>query len=303
MVRRVLLVFVLSACGPSAEGYPFLREAGCEQPCEPDAGTDGGRFDAGPPEVPDEPLEDWDETDAGPLTGLFAVEVVVPARAVVDLEARQLYRLRVLQRGEEVRMRISPCRFALPSIPSVVTLSLPPRLEDVLRRIAIEDEGPFLSAAEPIGATLSTPTSLVLLGADLPDPANDPLPTSEMPARAIDQDEDGHPGVTVQADTVLCRMPEQAYVALRATVAMSATVEGLDRIEGDVTPTLDQSVLGVSHSCLTAAAGIDITILEGSRFTALRVGEAEDLDQNGNVSCPELTWYAPRLFGEFWSTR
>ena len=28
--------------------------------------------------------------------------------------------------------------------------------------------------------------------------------------------------------------------------------------------------------------------------------EAEDLDDNGNVSCPELTWYAPRLFGDFW---
>ncbi|MCZ7682570.1 MAG: hypothetical protein M5U28_28760 [Sandaracinaceae bacterium] len=80
-----------------------------------DAGRDAGPpGDAGPPEIPDEPLEDWDEEGAGPLTGIFAVEVIIPARAVVDLESRQLYRLRILQRDDQVRMRISPCRFALP---------------------------------------------------------------------------------------------------------------------------------------------------------------------------------------------
>ena len=88
--------------------------------------------------------------------------------------------------------------------------------------------------------------------------------------------------------------------AIRATVGMSATIEDLDRLEGAVTPTLDQSILGISDRCLTAASTIQIEILEGSRFTAIRVGDAEDLDDNGNVSCPELTWYAPRLFGDFW---
>lgn len=289
-------------CGPSAEGYPYLREAGCEVPCEADAGTDAGPpGDAGPPPIPDEPLEDWDETGAGPLTGIFAVEVVIPARAVVEIESRQLYRLRLLQREGEVRTKISPCRFALPSIPSVATLTLPPRLEDVLRGIAIEDEGPFLSAPDPIGATLTTPTAIVVLGAELADPASDPLPTMEMPEAAIDQDVDGNPGVTIEADTVLCRVrPQEAYAAIRATVGMSAAIEDLDRIEGAVTPTLDQSILGISHRCLTSASTIQIEILEGSRFTAIRLGEGEDLDGNGNVSCPELTWHASRLFGDFW---
>lgn len=290
------------ACGPSADGYPYLREAGCEMPCEPDAGTDAGSFDAGPPAIPDEPLEDWGATNAGPLTGIYAVEVVIPARAVIDLESRQIYRLRMLQHDTDVRMRISPCRFSLPSVPSVATLTLPPRLEDILRSIAIEREGPFLSAADPIGAILTTPTSVVVLGADLADPASDPLPTMDAQGSAIDQDEDGKPGVTIDAETVLCRMPEEAYVALRATVAMSATVSDVDRIEGAVTPGLDQSVLGISNRCLTAATTLTIELLDGAHFTAVRVGESEDLDANGNVSCPEMAWYAPRLFGEYWST-
>lgn len=304
LITLLCFTHLAVACGPSADGYPYLREAGCEEGCDPmDAGRDAGPpGDAGPPEIPDEPLEDWDEEGAGPLTGVFAVEVIIPARAVVDLESRQLYRLRILQRDDQVRMRISPCRFALPSIPSVATLTIPPRLEEVLRAISIEDDGPFLSAADPIGATLSTPRSIVVLGADLTDPENDPLPTTEMPERAIDQDEDGNPGVTLFAETVLCRMPEEAYITLRATVEMTATVEDLDRIEGAVTPTLDQTVLGISDRCLTAATTLTIEILEGSAFTAVRVGEDQDLDDNGNVSCPEIAWYAPRLFGEYWSS-
>lgn len=303
MVRRVLPLLAVLAlgCGPNAEAYPFVREAGCETPCEPDAGPDAGRFDAGPPMVPDEPLEDWDTTGAGPLSGVFAVEVAVPARAVVEVETRQLYRMRILQTDANVRIRITPCRFALPSVPSVATLRIPPRLEEVLRGISIEDEGAFLSAADPVGATFTTPQTLVLLGAELADPANDPLPTAENPAGALDQDEDGHPGVTVAAETVLCRTPEELYVALRATVEMSSTIDDVDRFGGDVTPGLEQSILGVSDRCLNAAASLTIEILDGSRFDAIRVGDEQDLDANGNVSCPEIAWYATDLFGDYWA--
>lgn len=303
MVRWIAIALLaMVGCGPSADAYPYLREAGCEMPCERhvDAGTDAGRSDAGPPEIPDEPLEDWDETGAGPLTGIFAVEVVIPARAVIDLETRQIYRLRLLQHDDQLRMLISPCRFALPSVPSVATLTLPPRLEDVLHGIAIENEGPYLSAADPIGATLTTPTTVVVLGADLASPATDPLPTMDMQETALDQDMDGQPGVTIEADTVLCRMREEAYVAIRATVAMSATIDDLDRIEGAVTPGLDQSVLGISDPCLTASTTLTIELVDGAHFTALRVGDERDIDDNGNVSCSELAWWAPQLFGDYW---
>ena len=47
----------LSGCGPRAESYPFVRGEGCETTCEPDAGDDAGPGDAGPPVIPDEPLE------------------------------------------------------------------------------------------------------------------------------------------------------------------------------------------------------------------------------------------------------
>ncbi len=294
-----LLAVLLLGCGPSAADYPFVRGEGCEAGCD-DAGVDASAPDAGPPTIPDEPLEDWDTSGAGPLSGVFAVEVIMPARAVVEVETRQLYRMRILQRDETLRMLITPCRFALPSVPSVATLSIPPRLEAVLRTTAIEAEGPFLSAADPLGATITTPRSVVLLGAELADPEADPLPTVDTPGAAIDQDDDGQPGVTIAADTVLCREPGELYLALRATVEMSATIDDLDRIEGAVTPTLDQSVLGVSHRCLNAAASLEVELLDGSSFTALRTDETLDHDGNGNVSCPEITLRAASLFGDFW---
>lgn len=300
MIRWLLLCAI--GCGPSADGYPFLRDEGCERPCEPDAGMpDAGMRDSGPPMIPDEPLEPWDETGAGPLTGIFAVEVIIPARAIVDVETRQIYRLRILQRAEQTRLLISPCRFSLPSVPSAATLTIPPRLEEVLRSIAIDREGPYLSAPDPIGATITTPRTFVLLGADLAMPETDPLPTMDMIDTALDQDADGMPGVTIDAETVLCRRnPQQIYAALRASVTMTATIDDLDRIEGSVMPTLEQSVLGISDRCLTAASSLEIEILEGSSFTAIRVGDEYDIDDNGNVSCPEMSHYAEILFGEYW---
>lgn len=304
MVKRrcsIALCALLLGCGPNADDYEFLREAGCEEGCDIDAGFDAGAADAGPPVIPDEPLEPWDETGAGPLTGIFAVEVITPARAVIELEVRQVYRLRILQRGDVVRTRINPCRFLLPSVPGVATLTIPPRLETILRGIFVEDEGPFLSSSDPIGATLITPTTRVVLGADLADPINDPLPTMDMLAAQLDQDMDGNPGVTIEADTTLCRMTEEAYVALRTSVQMIGVVEDLDTISGMVAPTLEQSILGISNRCLAVATTLDVEILEGSTFSAVRVGSEEDLDGNGNVTCPEIVWFAPRLFGDAWA--
>lgn len=300
MVRRLsslVALGLLLGCGPSSDDYEFVREAGCEDGCDPDAGT----LDAGPPVIPDEPLEPWDEAGAGPLTGIFAVEVITPARAVIDLEVRQLYRLRILQRDDVVRTRINPCRFLLPSVPGVATLTIPPRLETILRAIFVEDEGPFLSSTDPIGATLVTPTSRVVLGARLDDPINDPLPTMDMLDNQLDQDMDGNPGVTIDVDTALCRMTEEAYVALRTSVRMIGVVEDFDTITGSVEPTLEQSILGISDRCLAAATTLDVEILEGSTFSAIRVGTEEDFDENGNVTCPEIVLHAPRLFGDAWS--
>jgi hypothetical protein len=83
-------------------------------------------------------------------------------------------------------------------------------------------------------------------------------------------------------------------------VKLSGKVVTPDRIDGKADVTLDESVVGMSDDCLTSAAQIKILVQPGSTIKAVRVGDAEDLDHNGNVSCPELAIGAEKLFGSFW---
>ena len=36
MVRVAILALLSIGCGPNAGNYPFVRDAGCERPCEPE---------------------------------------------------------------------------------------------------------------------------------------------------------------------------------------------------------------------------------------------------------------------------
>ncbi len=307
MVKRsaglALLVGSLLSCGPSSDGYAFVREEHCPPDCDAstDAGHDAGRSDAGPPDVPDEPLEDWDLTDAGPLTGIYALEVAVLANVVVDLETRQLYRVRMLQHGTSVRVRLQACVIDLASIRGLADLHFTPAAEGAIRRHVIDLEGDYLTAADPIGATFRPPRTFVTIGADLAMPDTDPLPTMADAALALDEDADGNPGVTIDATAVVCPSPEQVFAAFRASIALSGVVSDLEAFDGTVDPSIEQSVLGYTNDCLRVAANLVVTIRPGSAFHAHRVGAAQDLDGNGNISCPEVAWAGASLFGDYWA--
>lgn len=298
----VLAALTLAACGPSRDAYAILHEDHCCDAGSFDANRprDAGHMDAGPPDVPPEPLEPWDETGAGPLTGIFALEVVVLANVVVDLETRQLYRVRLLQNGTHVQARIQACVIDLATIRGVASLTFTPTAEAAIRTHILDFEGDFLSNANPLGAVFNPPRATVVIGANLAMPESDPLPTMMDPALAIDEDHDGNPGVTIDATAVVCREPAQAYASFRAGVTLSGTITDLDVFEGTAEPAVDQSVLGYSDPCLSVASSLHVVVRPGSTFHAHRVGTTEDLDGNGNVSCPEIGWAGARLFGDYW---
>lgn len=301
-------LFVLTniglGCGPTAEDVPFVRT---ERSFEDTSDADGDVvIDLADMNISDVPLEDWDTSEAGPLTGIFAVEAVVRANVgnelvAIPVESRQLYRVRILQHGQTVRHHTTLCRFILPSVEGLAELEIPAALEVVMQDKTDERETEALSSADPIGATYAPGLGVILLGAELADPDNDPLPTSDNPELAMDEDGDGQPGVTVLASTLTCDQQEELYVAIRTGAELIGTVQDIDTIVGDVVPVLDQSVLGYSHDCMAAAARLPITVAEGSTFVAYRVGDTEDLDGNGNVSCQEIGIGAVELFGEQWA--
>lgn len=286
------------ACGPNASGVPYLRDDGG---CLPGYGcTDGGiDFDAGPITIPPEPLEPWDAGADGLLTGIFAVEATVTARAGVEVTSKQLYRLRIAQSGTHIHQKTTLCALELPSIPNVVTLAVPPELQTVIESHSTEDDGDYLSSSAVLEAKYLPPAFIQVFGASLANPATDPLPSLEGGAWT-DDDGDQNPGVTLYAQTVTCTSAQKLFVALRATGILAGTVQTPDVISGLAQITLEDSVLGYSDPCLSVAATIAIQVEPDSPFRAQRVGPAEDLDQNGNVSCPEIVINAPNIFPD-WS--
>ena len=80
-MKKILApLFVAAAfvcCGPDASNVTALRSDHC-----PVGGcVDASVFDAGPIVIAPEPLENWDTTNEGPLSGIFAVEATIEQRA------------------------------------------------------------------------------------------------------------------------------------------------------------------------------------------------------------------------------
>jgi hypothetical protein len=297
------LALALAGCGPSADAYPFVR--GDASTVDAFRAHDTGvHADMGPPTVPNDPLENWGDAGMlGPLTGIFALEVRVNATVVVPIMTRQLYRVRIQQSGAHVRARIQACVIDLASIQGIATLAFTPGAVGAIRMHVVDIEGDYLSSTNPIGATFTPPRTTVVIGAMLTNPETDALPTMMMPTSAIDEDMDGHPGVTIDAiNVIVCHnIPQQVYAAFRASINLNGMVTDINTIEGSVDPSVDQSILGISDGCLTVAENLQIMVQPGSAFTARRVDMTEDLNGDGNVSCPEIGWYAPRLFPDgYW---
>ena len=290
VLAALLPLALVASCGPSGD-VPFLRT-------QHDVLADAGDAGAADVAIPAEPREDWDETGAGPLTGIFAVQAVIAAKVVVPIESRELFRLRIVQRGDKIRQRVTLCALTLPSVEGVAELSIPPALDALIRSKSVESEGAFLSSAGVLGATYAPLPPLLVVGATLADPVKDPLPKKDAQQTALDEDMDGFPGVSLGAKTVTCKGPELLYVALRTRAVIEATVKSFDRMEGTADVTLDQSVLGYSNDCMAASASLKVELLPKSVLRAVRVGAAEDLDGNGNVSCPEISLAAPTLFAD-----
>jgi hypothetical protein len=300
---------LLAACGPKSEDVPLVRSDHCPVGGCSDAGAD---TDAGPLVIPPEPLEPWDTAGSGPLTGIFAVETRISARVVIPVETRQIFRLRIVQDGKHIRQKTTLCAFKLPIVPDTAALKIPPELQALMQTKTIENEGDYLANAGAIGGAYAPPLSQILVGANLQNPDSDPLPELDDPKTpeneaetAIDEDKDGNPGVSLLASIVTCGSVGEVYkklfVALRTKVELTGNVLTADEIQGKADVDLDQSVVGYDDECLATAAQINILIEPGSPFTAKRVGSAEDIDKNENVSCPELAAEAVQLFGDYWA--
>ncbi|MDC0681459.1 hypothetical protein [Sorangium atrum] len=116
-----------------------------------------------------------------------------------------------------------------------------------------------------------------VIGAALDDPTQDELPTDPADARVVDQDEDGHPGMTVQLQGLI---DGSVYVAERARTELDGVAVATDRIEGRLGFVSEQSVLETDPASLkaTMAASRTYPDPEECNSTFVMVRTPDDAD-------------------------
>lgn len=131
-----------------------------------------------------------------------------------------------------------------------------------------------------------TPTPV---GIRLADPANDALPTDPAGADLVDADGDGKPGITVDI-SVGTGLRGQIYLARREIFAWEATLTRPDRLDGTVTDTSEQLLIGATDPVFAGAAADWVQVADPAKspIVLVRVGR--------NWDCARLAAERDRLF-------
>jgi hypothetical protein len=170
-------------------------------------------------------------TRPGPRLGRIRVRTVALAIHRVRREADTV---RVSTKFCDVRQdRIGPAGTVLDS---AFIASLP----EWESAVTIEGEGPW---------SVRTGDYVAVVGAELEDPAADPLPTDPDDSRVTDPDGDGQPGVTVRIEGVVSG---GVYVVQRIERALEGTLTSDGRMTGTVIGSNQQAKLGASNFILRA---------------------------------------------------
>ncbi len=299
-MTKLLPVLSLSllACGADSDPVqPPATGGGGAQQAEDGAGGGAGDADArgGGPQAPADGGDAVDDpappvsTETYALSGTFAVKADVNAKLIIDLTSIQYFLMEFEDAGDgQLKQTTTNCRNDLPSVEGVAEMVLPPPVLDLLQSRPMSVTGHF--AEDNVYAP---PAQAFSLGVDFEgrDPFTATLPTEDDLTHALDEDGDGHPGVTVDVEALLCGQTQHVYAAFRTVVELAGTIDSEELITGTVVPVLDQAILGVSDDCLNAAKALEPEVAEGSTFRAVRIDPGV-----GAVTCDDMLADVDTLF-------
>jgi hypothetical protein len=139
--------------------------------------------------------------------------------------------------------------------------------------------------------TIKSPKLVEIFGARLSDAASEALPKSKADSRVIDQDKDGHPGMSVNLKVGIGPFSAagQVYIVQRAAWREIATTVSNDVLSGSLEVSLDQETLG-SDSPILGSVSTKVEALPSlSSFALKRLPEG--------ASCETVLKESQRLFG------
>jgi hypothetical protein len=163
------------------------------------------------------------------------VELTTIATALVDVE----------QNGTSLVLRDVYCFTDVQMNPPVAVSRVPERFTASLR------PAPRTAVLEPCDAgwRFVQPWVTEVRGAYLADPAYEPLPTDVADPRVVDQDGDGHPGLTIPV-AVAGLVSGDTYVVQRLQFALAGTLVDADTISGSTEWSSEQNVIAASDALL-----------------------------------------------------
>lgn len=132
--------------------------------------------------------------------------------------------------------------------------------QDIEVSISDAATGAIKPIATPVDVTevdgalhVARPATPTAIGIELEDPANEELPTDPNDPRIFDADGDGNPGVT-SSIKVTDDFGGEIYLARREIFAYDLVQQGPDRLEGSITDSSEQLIIGASDPAFLASA-------------------------------------------------
>jgi hypothetical protein len=186
-------------------------------------------------------------------------------------------RLTVDQSATTLTVLETPCATNIDDGTIMVNTTIP---DAFLRSLGVTERAAHLELASDMNQSTDNhfsnprivfPWTTQVLGARLKDPENEALPTDVADPRVFDQDNDGHPGMTVRVE-IMGLITGEVYVVQRNRNLLVGTVVSPGFIQGTIEWETEQVVLGASSSFLESAGqGIPDPDPERNFFLARRI--------------------------------
>ncbi len=176
------------------------------------------------------------------LRGTWAQKVVTTAISKVPIVGKVTTRTVAVQRvriegtAPNLRMRTEVCDIGVNSSIDSVKTTIPRRF---MKAMGVTVRPARLVAVDG-GYALDVPRHVQVLGAELREPTSEYLPKKADDPRVVDQDKDGHPGVTIRVSGLV---DGSIYVVHRGSDRMRGQVLDADRVAGTVKWSQQQVVL------------------------------------------------------------
>ena len=207
------------------------------------------------------------------LTGVWAQQEIasslssVPLVGDVETITTDTLLIRMVQSGNRVEMITESCGMDSAGSSGAGQVVIPQSYTDAMdlahRNAVIEQWGD--------GYRVRQERFTRVMGAELSDIENDPLPVAVDDPRVVDIDGDGKPGVTILMDGLLSG---EIYMLQRSWIEVCGAVLSPDKLEGYIRWGTDQSVVDASSLFLeNNADSVPNPDWETQRFVACRVDD------------------------------